>query len=109
MKTEVIPQLKLMDYFENKQIGAHAWVDLVRSFELEEYPEDHYVINVGEYGDRCFLILQGEVSVQIDNESKKKELITQQQKIYSTQHTREWSPSKHSSSPIKNKRVSLDT
>jgi len=52
-----------MDYFENKQISANAWVDLVKQFELEEFPEKSYVINVGEYGDKCYLILQGEVSV----------------------------------------------
>ena len=68
--------MKLMDYFENKQINAHAWVDLVKSFGLEEYPEKAYVVNVGDIGDKCFIILQGEVSVQIENDSKKKELIT---------------------------------
>lgn len=41
---------------------------------LEYFNQDDYVINIGDIGDRAFLILHGEVSVQIDNENKIEEV-----------------------------------
>jgi hypothetical protein len=70
LKDKVLPEIKQIPYFEQKKLAPKAWIELVKQLELVRFRAGSFVINIGELGESAFLILEGEVSILVNNEEK---------------------------------------
>ena len=64
-----------MEYFKTKiSLTERELYELAQSLELVFLDSGEYIMRQGEIGDNCYIILDGEVSIQIEN-AKKKEIV----------------------------------
>ena len=67
-EAEIIAMLKRISFFQSKQSMKDVdYKDLVQGLSFEEHEENSVVFNLGDRGDKFFIILEGCVSVQIRN------------------------------------------
>ena len=64
-----------MEYFKTKiSLTERELYELAQSLELVYLDSGEYIMRQGDIGDNCYIILDGEVSIQIEN-AKKKEIL----------------------------------
>ena len=64
-----------MEYFKTKiSLTERELYELAQSLELVYLDSGEYIMRQGDIGDNCYIILDGEVSIQIEN-AKKKEIV----------------------------------
>lgn len=57
-----------MEYFKTKiSLTERELYELAQSLELVYLDSGEYIMRQGEIGDNCYIILDGEVSIQIEN------------------------------------------
>lgn len=60
--------LKRIQFFQSRQSMKDVdYKDLVQGLSFEEHDENSVVFNLGDQGDKFYIILEGSVSVQIRN------------------------------------------
>ena len=63
-----------MEYFKTKKLSLDSLIQIAKALELEFYEKGSYICRQGEVGYKCYIILDGELSVQIENKEKANEV-----------------------------------
>jgi len=61
----MLPIIREIAFFKNKNIQGQDLVQICQEMKHAHYREGEAVFKQGEYGDKFYIILRGEVSVKI--------------------------------------------
>eukprot|EP00347_Sterkiella_histriomuscorum_P023519 403334331 len=68
----LIPIVQNISFFKEKKIKARDLIEICQRLKYENISAQKNVIQYGEYGDRFYIILEGQVSVWIPDKDKNK-------------------------------------
>ena len=77
----MLPIIKEIAFFKNKNIHGQDLVQICQEMKHEFYREGEAVFKQGEYGDKFYIILRGEVSVKIPDPKLKGQPLPKMQGI----------------------------
>lgn len=67
----LLPYVKGIKYFSEKpEINENDYLFICEHVRYEFFPEGKNVIQVGEYGDKFYVIIEGEVQVLVPQKKK---------------------------------------
>lgn len=75
----MVPLVKEIDFFKKKNIQGQDLVQICQELKHEFYREGEAVFKQGEYGDKFYVILKGEVGVKIPDPKRRLEQAQKQQ------------------------------
>lgn len=64
---ELVPIIKTIQFFKDRDIKDADYPEIISSMNYEFCPAGHDVFEYGSYGEKFYIILQGEVKVIIPN------------------------------------------
>lgn len=69
----MVPLMKEIQFFQKMKIQGQDLVQICQELKHEFYKEGEVVFKQGEYGDKFYVILKGEVAVKIPDPKRKNE------------------------------------
>ena len=57
--------MRKIPFFKEREMNDAAMLEVVNCMSLRSIPAEHFVFEYGQLGDEFFLILEGEVEIQI--------------------------------------------
>ena len=66
----LVPFLKNIKFFKDENIKEDELLEICKKLRYETYLEDEIVFNYGEYGNKFYIIIEGEVGILVPDKQK---------------------------------------
>ena len=57
--------MKEVKFFQEREIKDHDFLDIIEALKYETYHHEHVIFQWGDFGDKFYILIQGQVRVLI--------------------------------------------